>query len=433
VRVVHEGYADWEQQIDCSGGECRVFAHLHSVMARSQAQMPSDSQPPQDDASEQTVVRTTSGSLAQAEQDRKGFATTPIIALKPQAAQGNAGQSGALNPASTQTQLRAGSTQMMDAAAIAEPAASQQAQSRPASAASSLTGYEEKKSSLPKVLVASVLALVLVGGGLGTYFWVLRKPQPPIGVNANSGEKPGNNGNGTKAQQVFKAEMVDIPGGTFQMGRNTGTPPETPAHPVTVGPFSMDKTEVTNAEYALFVSETKHAPPDDWGGGKPPAGQEQLPVSNVTFEDAESFAAWRSKRDGVQYRLPTEEEWEYAARGGDQNNLYPWGNTWVDGKAVTREAGFIAAQPVGSAAGDKTRWGVLDMLGNVKEWTSSKIAFYPGNSYQLPAQNRGWIVVRGGSYLIDRKEVQISNTFRDWFAPTTKLPTLGFRLVRPVS
>jgi formylglycine-generating enzyme required for sulfatase activity/serine/threonine protein kinase len=427
VRVVHEGYADWEQQIDCSGGECRVLAHLHSMMARSQAQISSDQA--QDDESEQTVVRTTaSGRLAQAEQERKGFATTPIIALKPQAGQGEAGQS-ASPGASTQTQLRAGSTQMMEQVQVAD--ATPLVQPRPVSNASPGRSDEEKKSSLPKVLIASLLTLVLLGGGLGVYFLVLRKSQPSIGANTNTGEKPGNPGNGTNPQQpVIKPEMVAIPGGTFQMGRNTGTPPETPAHPVTVGSFSMDKTEVTNAEYALFVGETKHAPPDDWGGAKPPAGQEQLPVSNVTFEDAESFAAWRSKRDGVQYRLPTEEEWEYAARGGDQNNLYPWGNTWVDGKAVTREAGFIAAQPVGSAAGDKTRWGVLDMLGNVKEWTSSKIAFYPGNSYQLPAQNRGWIVVRGGSYLIDRKEVQISNTFRDWFAPTTKLPTLGFRLVR---
>jgi formylglycine-generating enzyme required for sulfatase activity/serine/threonine protein kinase len=429
VRVVHEGYADWEQQIDCSGGECRVFAHLHSMMARSQTQIPSEAQ--QDEASEQTVVRTTSGRLAQAEQERKGFATTPIIALKPQGAHGDAGQ--AASPgASTQTQLRAGSTQMMENIHVSE--VPPQVQPRPVSTASTVTGDEEKKSSLPKALIASVLALVLLGGvGVGVYFLVLHKPQTQVGGNTNNVEKPGNNGNGTNPQQppVVKTEMVDIPGGTFMMGRNGGLPQEGPAHSVTVKPFSMDKTEVTNAEYALFVSKTKHAPPDDWGGNSPPAGQEQLPVVNVSFEDAESFAVWRSERDGVKYRLPTEEEWEYAARGGDQNNLYPWGNSWVDGKMMTKDAGLILPQPVGSAPGDKTRWGVLDMLGSVKEWTSSKSSLYPGSGLILPPQNQGWVVTRGGCFVSDLKKVPLTNAFRDWFRPTEKNQISGFRLVRP--
>ena len=79
----------------------------------------------------------------------------------------------------------------------------------------------------------------------------------------------------------------------------------------------MDRTEVSNTEYAEFVNETNHAAPGHWAGNKPPFGQELWPVVNVSFDDATAFAAWRSKRDGVTYRLPTEQEWEYAARNGE--------------------------------------------------------------------------------------------------------------------
>jgi serine/threonine-protein kinase len=448
VRVAHEGYADWEQQIDCGGGECRVYAHLHSLMAKSQPHMPSNqatgtsgaSSPlnasalAQEQESERTVVRTAGERLAQAEQERKGFATTPIISLMPQ------GDAAAPNPASTQTQLRAGSTQMMNENAMAAsagsvtPVVTGKEQASAALPSSQLVNEERKKSSLPKALMGGVLALVLLGGaGFGVYYFVTHQAKPPVEVNANKGEKPGNGPTGQKP--VVKAEMVLMPGGTFQMGRNNGTPPESPAHAVTVAPFAMDKTEVTNAEYASFVNETKHAPPDDWVGGKPPDGQEHWPVASVSFEDAKGFAAWRSQRDGVQYRLPTEEEWEYAARGGDQGNLYPWGNNWIAGQAVTREDGFTTAQPVDSVTGDKTRWGVLDMFGNVREWTSSKASFYKGSQYDVPNESRDFIVVRGGSYVSahNDKQIPVSCTYRDWFAPATKHPTLGFRLVRPGS
>jgi formylglycine-generating enzyme required for sulfatase activity len=155
-----------------------------------------------------------------------------------------------------------------------------------------------------------------------------------------------------------------------------------------------------------------------------------MPVAGVSFEDAQAFAAWRSKREGVTYRLPTEDEWEYVARNGDQNDLYPWGNAWVGTNAVTKEAGVASPQPVGSFQSDKTRWGVYDVMGNVREWTSSKASFYQGNKNQVPVATRDWIIVRGGSFVSDHREIPISATYRDWFAPATKHPTIGFRLVR---
>jgi formylglycine-generating enzyme required for sulfatase activity len=193
----------------------------------------------------------------------------------------------------------------------------------------------------------------------------------------------------------------------------------------------MDKTEVTNAEYTDFVRETNHTPPSHWGGNTPISGQEQMPVGNVSLEDAKAFAEWRSKRDGVKYRLPTEEEWEYAARGGDQGNLYPWGNSWLAGKAAIKDAGLATLKPVGSYPEGKARWGHLDMIGNVWEWTSSKPSYYPGNELAVKPDHRNRAIMRGGSLASDHAgDKPISNVFRDWIEPTTKSDLLGFRLVR---
>ena len=133
----------------------------------------------------------------------------------------------------------------------------------------------------------------------------------------------------------------------------------------------------------------------------------------------------------MKYRLPTEEEWEYAARGGDQNNVYPWGNTWVEGNAVTKSTGATMPKPVGSALNDKTRWGVMDMMGNVYEWTATKANYYPGSAKQIEGEQRNWYVVRGASYGTEQNPKPISATRRDWFNENTKVGVLGFRLVRP--
>jgi formylglycine-generating enzyme required for sulfatase activity len=153
-----------------------------------------------------------------------------------------------------------------------------------------------------------------------------------------------------------------------------------------------------------------------------------LPVSNISYNDAVAFAEWRSKRDGVTYRLPTEEEWEYAARNGDKDNLYPWGNTWQAGRAATLETGVGKEQPVGTYPLGANRWGVQDLMGNVYEWTSSKASVYKGNSGAIQPQYQDWIVVRGGSY--GTPSTKVYSTYRDWFAPNYKNPVLGFRLVK---
>jgi formylglycine-generating enzyme required for sulfatase activity len=203
-----------------------------------------------------------------------------------------------------------------------------------------------------------------------------------------------------------------------------------PAHAATVGPFAIDRTEVTNAEYAEFVKETGHAPPPKvWDGARPKAGEDRLPVSNVSYEDATAFAAWRSKRDGATYRLPTEEEWEFAARGGDSSRLYPWGAGWTQGHANLGGAG---AAPVGSFPLGRTPQGLEDMIGNVWEWTASEASMYKGNDRTvLKDEDRGKLVIRGGAYN-NRPDGDkpVSVTARSWFPRSFRDATLGFRLVR---
>jgi formylglycine-generating enzyme required for sulfatase activity len=278
----------------------------------------------------------------------------------------------------------------------------------------------QKKSSLP--LILGLVVLLLIGGGVGGYFILRPKVATVVPVKPTGPSVP---------DVVNKPDLVEIPAGVFQMGRNDSLPTEEPAHEVTVKAFAMDKNEVTNAEYARFVRDANYTPPQQWGSVTAPVGQELLPVSNVSNDDAVAFAEWRSKRDGVTYRLPTEEEWEYSARNGDKENLYPWGNTWAPGRAATQEAGVGKEQPVGTYPQGGNRWGVQDLIGNVWEWTSSKASLYPSSPLKLPDVQKGWIVARGGSYSSQANKV--SATMRDWFAPNYKNPVLGFRLVKSAS
>jgi serine/threonine protein kinase len=228
-----------------------------------------------------------------------------------------------------------------------------------------------------------------------------------------------------------KSEMVKITGGTFEMGRNDGRENEQPAHSVTVEDFWMDKTEVTNAEYYAFTSETGYKPlPAHWVNEKPIPGQEQMPVRFVNVEDVKAFADWRSERDGVSYRLPTEEEWEYAARNGEKNNLYPWGDEYESRCAVLDEASTET-----KTVGTKTcanEWGVQDLIGNVFEWTSSEAKVYPGNNKLRLENVKGtFFMVRGGSAFQKSKgELAITSAFRQPIEAKKRSAELGFRLVR---
>lgn len=210
--------------------------------------------------------------------------------------------------------------------------------------------------------------------------------------------------------------LVAIPGGTFTMGPDSGTFGTETAHTETVLPFEIDRTEVTNAEYFEFVKETGYvAIPTHWNNGKPIPGQENFPVRYVSLEDVNAFAEWRSRRDSVAYRLPTEQEWEYAARNGAKGSVYPWGDlvdtkcAFIDGKAAGPTT--VASQSC------PNEWGVEDMIGNVSEWTSSKY-----RDPISPAADYYW--VRGGNWYDWRNSMYHSISWS-----TVRYPNLGFRLV----
>jgi formylglycine-generating enzyme required for sulfatase activity len=279
----------------------------------------------------------------------------------------------------------------------------------------------EKKPFLTLPIIAAGAGVVLLL--LAVLMYMIFSPAKPATVapeTATTEEKP-----------APKSDMMDVTGGSFMMGRNdistaSQSYNQWPAHSVTVRSFQLDRTEVTNAEYADFVRETNHEAPSHWQGTTPKAGEERLPVTNVSLDDAKQFAEWRSKRDGVTYRLPTEEEWEYAARGTDPARRYPWGNTWIDGRANVESE---ALKPVGSFNDGASPSGALDMIGNAWEWTSSEATIYAGNTQKTPEP--GKYVMRGGSYKSSPKgDRAITAMYREFIAPTTRHPTLGFRLVR---
>ena len=291
------------------------------------------------------------------------------------------------------------------------------------------------KKGLAMPIVAGVAAVVIIGliGVIALLYssgWF--GSQPATNQNQPVVSQPSPAGPAATPQVSAKPESVRIDGGTFMMGLASVTTKEpydlgqTPARSVSVKTFWMDKTEVTNAEYAEFVAGAKHPAPSYWSNGKPPSGQELWPVTNVSIADAQAFSDWRSKRDGKKYRLPSEEEWEYAARNGSENNLYPWGNEWIDGRA---NVDANSLKPVGSYPQGTSKAGVLDLIGNAWEWTSTKAAAYPGNT--LLVIPPGQVIIRGGAFVEPSKGPEaISATRRSWVSPTDKQAAIGFRLVR---
>lgn len=237
---------------------------------------------------------------------------------------------------------------------------------------------------------------------------------------------------------VPQAEMIEIPGGTITMGRNDGEAFEFGEHTVQVGNFWISKTEITNAQYLEFVKDRGHVAPKHWVNGLPIVGTENKPVSFVSQGDAMAYAKWRSQVDGGTYRLPTEQEWEYVARNGSQETLYPWGNEWIDGNAVMGR-GDAEPADVGTKPQGANMWGVEDLIGNVFEWTNSEYYRYPGIDSRVKVDKEaekaliGQIIIRGGSVDLDPKKIKITSTYR-YFAPAdTKNKVLGFRLVKESS
>ena len=222
------------------------------------------------------------------------------------------------------------------------------------------------------------------------------------------------------------AERVYIPAGTFTMGdsHGDGDPNEKPTHQVTITAFWLDRTEVTNAQFARFVLASSSKPQEDWL--KYAAGKTQHPVVEVTWHDAVAYCTWADKR------LPTEAEWEYAARGTD-GRKYPWGNTWEDTRGRFGDnKGDQTTAPVGSYPTGASPFGAFDLAGNVGEWTSSLDKPYPyvaTDGRENPTAS-GYRVIRGGSWVDDPRGLRSAG--RDGGDPAFRGIGLGFRCAQGV-
>jgi formylglycine-generating enzyme required for sulfatase activity len=204
--------------------------------------------------------------------------------------------------------------------------------------------------------------------------------------------------------------MVYVQKGKFTMGYDKGRPNEKPEREVTISKgFHIDKTEVTNEEYARSLNSTKRQPPAQWPDAKVPEGEGKKPVTGISYEDAKAFAEWAGKT------LPSEEQWEYAARG-PESKLYPWGAEFGPGRANNFAAGKNGPVEVGSLNEGASWVGALDMAGNVWEWTRSE-GFKPGE-----------YIIKGGSYAALEDPPRAS--LRASLPKGTTKEWLGFRCIK---
>ncbi len=243
-------------------------------------------------------------------------------------------------------------------------------------------------------LAATALtAVLLLGGGPGA-------PAPPV--------DPG---------------MVVIPGGTYIIGMDAGSDVRLkPAHTVSLAAFGLDVHEVAVAAYQVFVDSGRAAAP--WGRAAP-AGN--LPVTGVTWSEAANYCAWMHPDGGS---LPTEQQWEAAARGRE-GRRYPWGDDAGPGRANTAAERRGGPAPVGSYPRGASPEGVQDLIGNVFEWTASPMAAYPGG--QLEQDLSRYYVIRGGAYITpDASAFAAARGYNNPVADRSQLDKTGFRCAMPV-
>jgi formylglycine-generating enzyme len=239
---------------------------------------------------------------------------------------------------------------------------------------------------------------------------------------------------GIKFGEILVPEMVSIPAGSFNMGqpnKNLGgyefSKDEQPVHRVEISTFELGRFEVTNAQYLAFSKATNREYAE-WRQFFT-KGKENYPVMNVTWADAQEYCGWLQAITGREYRLPTEAEWEYAARSQTNRNYrFIFGDGLSHRDALYDEKKRKDPSAVGKY---KPNWfGLYDMLGNVWEWCSD---YYDEHYYQNSPEkdpqgpSRGqYRVIRGGSWLSTEEQCRVAN--RAWFNPGFILDGRGFRI-----
>jgi formylglycine-generating enzyme required for sulfatase activity len=229
-----------------------------------------------------------------------------------------------------------------------------------------------------------------------------------------------------------EVELVAIPAGEFIMGHKDSYD-TLPVRSLNLPAFSIDKYEVTNKRYKRFIDATGYKVPWsqdpavvaynwDWQKRMFPEGKDDHPVVLVSWEDARAFCSWAGKR------LPTEAEWEKAARGA-KGKPFPWGNDWANGKANTQESGLKQTARAGGFKEDVSEFGVNDLAGNVSEWVEEWFAPYPGNPMTSYEARNKYRVLRGGSW--DYAHAIANGYSRQYATPQSQMTAIGFRCVKP--
>jgi formylglycine-generating enzyme len=257
----------------------------------------------------------------------------------------------------------------------------------------------------------------------------------------------------------FLPELALIPAGDFLMGCDDAEEDERPVHHVHVDDFFMAVQPVTNAEYARFIRDTGHRSPAlyelpivvaaggaereqvfrtagapyVWMDDEPPGGREDHPVTLIRYDDASAFCAWLSTLSGKQFRLPTEAEWEKAARGGAESKKYPWGD-----RVDHNMANFLVDPAMKTSRGttpcrsySPNGYGLYDMAGNVWEWVQDW--YDPAYYAESPAKNPGGPstgalrIIRGGGWLVADVRM-LSCSHRHKVPPDTYSYGIGFRV-----
>ena len=240
-------------------------------------------------------------------------------------------------------------------------------------------------------------------------------------------------------------ETVAIPAGAFWMGAGPedaeAQPWEGQAGQIELPAYSIGKFPVTNEQYLEFVQATEHRiPAADWPGQEPAEERLHHPVSGVSWHDAQAYCHWLSARTGRTYRLPSEAQWEKAARGDDDRRIYPWGDSWENGRCNHDSKGITTVD----AFARQSPFGCCDMVGNVREWTTTlwgSSLHEDKGDFSYPWRpndgrddletkrrfDRVYRIHRGGSAFDDRSQLRCSA--RDWDATDFRSRACGFRVV----
>jgi formylglycine-generating enzyme len=225
---------------------------------------------------------------------------------------------------------------------------------------------------------------------------------------------------------VIEPRLVAIPEGWFLMGSDTGQENERPVHRVWVDAFEMAECQVTNAEYGRFLAATKHRAPLHWND--PNFSRAEQPVVAPSWFDAAAYCQWLSAGSGRRYRLPTEAEWERAARAGVEQKQFPWGDEPPEHLRNYSARWKNGPEPVGR--GERNAYGLCDIGANVHEWCADWFAaeYYGASPEQNPqgAAQGTRRSSRGGSW---RHQIKVSRcAARASIPPEFQYADYGFRV-----